>query len=88
VYDPEFLKSEQEWDEIKKEIIGDYFEQLAAEQDQSEVEEQSDQSEVEVSFVVCNIWFLVSNDASDRRHDRGRLDKAKTHHLLGDHVFG
>ena len=52
MYDPEFLKSEQEWDEIKKEIIGDYFEQLAAEQDQSEVEEQSDQSEVEVSFVV------------------------------------
>jgi len=58
VLDPDFLKTEREWDEIKKEIIGDYFEQLAAQQQQSEEgEQQSDQSEVEVS-VCCVSWFV------------------------------
>ena len=57
MFDPDFLKTEKEWDEIKKEIIGDYFEQLAAQREQSEEGEQSEQSEVEVSNLCSVSWY-------------------------------
>ena len=57
MFDPDFLKTEKEWDEIKKEIIGDYFEQLAAQREQSEEGEQREQSEVEVSNLYSVSWY-------------------------------
>lgn len=50
MYDAQFEKNEQEWDEIKKEIVGDYFEQLNADQEPNSAEDSPPLSEaIEVS---------------------------------------
>lgn len=50
-FDPLFESKESEWDEIRKEIVGDYFQQL---EQQSEESEQSDENDNEVVSVLSS----------------------------------
>ena len=51
-FDSNFAQKEQEWDEIRKEIVGDYFEQL--EQPSEDEAKQSDEND---EIVVSSVFL-------------------------------
>lgn len=85
-FDPNYEQTENEWDEIKKEILGEVEEERMRQgagivRPEGEEESESEEEDKNVRFLICDYCSLVN-----LRLHRDRLGKFTSYNLFGDYV--